>query len=202
MLPLREGVMLGLWSRKTVEPAASVPAGAGEVAFTVENTAAVEATFADWKQRGLNILQEPVQMDFGTTFVATGRASTLALAASLPVGALATAVLVVNNVRDGATDVRTGKRTLVVRFGRAFGIHEYRVLLALALLVPVALVVQGSLPRAALIGLATLPRMLRLAFAIERETEGVRLNQVLADTAALLVVHAGLTAAGIAIESG
>ena len=46
-------------------------AGAGEVAFTVENAAAVEATFDDWKKRGLNILQEPVQMDFGTTFVAT-----------------------------------------------------------------------------------------------------------------------------------
>ena len=48
-----------------------VKAGAGEVAFTVENAAAVEATFADWKKRGLNILQEPVQMDFGKTFVAT-----------------------------------------------------------------------------------------------------------------------------------
>jgi predicted enzyme related to lactoylglutathione lyase len=71
MLPLREGVMLGLWSRKTVEPAADAPAGASEVAFTVENAAAVEATFADWKKRGLNILQEPVQMDFGMTFVAT-----------------------------------------------------------------------------------------------------------------------------------
>jgi predicted enzyme related to lactoylglutathione lyase len=71
MLPLREGVMLGLWSRKTVEPAANAQAGSGEVAFTVENAAAVEATFADWKKRGLNILQEPVQMDFGTTFVAT-----------------------------------------------------------------------------------------------------------------------------------
>ena len=71
MLPLSEGVMLGLWSRKTVEPAASAQAGASEVAFTVENAAAVDATFADWKKRGLNILQEPVQMDFGTTFVAT-----------------------------------------------------------------------------------------------------------------------------------
>jgi predicted enzyme related to lactoylglutathione lyase len=71
MLPLTEGVMLGLWSRKTVEPAASAQAGASEVAFTVETAAAVEATFADWKKRGLNILQEPVQMDFGTTFVAT-----------------------------------------------------------------------------------------------------------------------------------
>ena len=71
MLPLSEGVMLGLWSRKTVEPAAAAQAGASEVAFTVENAAAVDATFADWKKRGLNILQEPVQMDFGTTFVAT-----------------------------------------------------------------------------------------------------------------------------------
>lgn len=71
MLPLSEGVMLGLWSRHTVEPAAVAPPGAGEVAFTVENAAAVEATFAEWKTRGLNILQQPVQMDFGTTFVAT-----------------------------------------------------------------------------------------------------------------------------------
>lgn len=71
MLPLSEGVMLGLWSRKTVEPAAAAQPGAAEVAFTVENTAAVEAVFADWKKRGLTILQERVRMDFGTTFVAT-----------------------------------------------------------------------------------------------------------------------------------
>jgi len=71
MLPLREGVMLGLWSRQTVEPAATSQAGGSEVAFTVESAAAVKATFADWKQRGLTILQEPVRMDFGDTFVAT-----------------------------------------------------------------------------------------------------------------------------------
>jgi len=71
MLPLSEGVMLGLWSRKTVEPAATAQAGASEVAFTVEDVAAVRAMFADWKQRGLPILQEPVQMDFGHTFVAS-----------------------------------------------------------------------------------------------------------------------------------
>ena len=70
MLPLSDGVKLGLWLRNTVEPAASGQAGAGEVAFTVEDIAAVKATFADWKRRGLPILQEPVQMDFGHTFVA------------------------------------------------------------------------------------------------------------------------------------
>ena len=70
MLPLSDGVMLGLWSRRTVEPAAIAQAGAGEVAFTVKDIAAVTTTFADWKKRGLTILQEPVQMDFGHTFVA------------------------------------------------------------------------------------------------------------------------------------
>ena len=70
MLPLSDGVMLGLWLRNAVEPAATGQAGAGEVAFTVEDVAAVKATFADWKRRGLPILQEPVQMDFGHTFVA------------------------------------------------------------------------------------------------------------------------------------
>ena len=60
-----------MWSRNSVEPAATGSPGASEVAFTVESTAAVEATFADWKKRGLTILQEPVPMDFGTTFVAT-----------------------------------------------------------------------------------------------------------------------------------
>ena len=70
MLPLREGVMLGLWARQKVEPASAGGAGASEIAFTVANSAAVEATHADWKARGLNILQPPTRMDFGSTFTA------------------------------------------------------------------------------------------------------------------------------------
>jgi predicted enzyme related to lactoylglutathione lyase len=71
MLPLSDGVMLGLWSRKTVEPTALAQAGASEVAFAVSDATAVNATFADWKRRGLKMIQEPVQMNFGHTFVAT-----------------------------------------------------------------------------------------------------------------------------------
>jgi predicted enzyme related to lactoylglutathione lyase len=70
MLPLRDGVMLGLWSRDTVEPKAASKAGAGEVAFTVPDATAVEATHADWSKRGLTIAQPPTRMDFGHTFVA------------------------------------------------------------------------------------------------------------------------------------
>ena len=70
MLPLREGVMLGLWSRHTVEPKPAALAGASEVAFTVADPAAVKKVHADWSKRGLRVLQAPTAMDFGTTFVA------------------------------------------------------------------------------------------------------------------------------------
>lgn len=70
MLPLREGVMLGLWSRATVEPKSIGQPGASEVAFTVSDAAAVEKTHADWEKRGFRIAQIPTRMDFGTTFVA------------------------------------------------------------------------------------------------------------------------------------
>jgi catechol 2,3-dioxygenase-like lactoylglutathione lyase family enzyme len=68
MLPLREGVMLGLWSRHTVDPAATGAVGAGEIAFTVADAGAVGKLHGEWAARGLTIAQAPTQMDFGTTF--------------------------------------------------------------------------------------------------------------------------------------
>jgi predicted enzyme related to lactoylglutathione lyase len=73
MLPLREGVMLGLWSRRMVEPKSLAAPGASEVAFTAADAAAVEAAHADWKERGLTIAQAPTRVDFGMTFVALDR---------------------------------------------------------------------------------------------------------------------------------
>jgi catechol 2,3-dioxygenase-like lactoylglutathione lyase family enzyme len=70
MLPLREGTMLGLWSRHTVAPAAEAAGGGMEVAFTVGAADAVDATHARWRDLGLPILQAPTDMDFGRTFVA------------------------------------------------------------------------------------------------------------------------------------
>jgi predicted enzyme related to lactoylglutathione lyase len=67
MFPLREGVMLGLWSRHTVEPAAQAAGGGGEIAFIAEDA---DAVHADWVRRGLAIAQAPTDMDFGRTFVA------------------------------------------------------------------------------------------------------------------------------------
>jgi predicted enzyme related to lactoylglutathione lyase len=70
MLPLRDGVMLGLWARETVEPKSTGQTGASEIAFVVADAGAVEATHADWKRRGLSIIQAPTRMSFGATFVA------------------------------------------------------------------------------------------------------------------------------------
>ncbi|MGA1856685.1 VOC family protein [Azospirillum sp. 11R-A] len=69
MFKAGNGLMLGLWSRYTVEPAATAPGG-GEIAFTVADEAAVRNLHANWSGRGLTILQPPTAMDFGHTFVA------------------------------------------------------------------------------------------------------------------------------------
>lgn len=70
MLPLRDGVMLGLWARDAVEPHSAGTTGAFEVAFSVADAATVAAMHADWQGRGLMILQAPTRMSFGSTFVA------------------------------------------------------------------------------------------------------------------------------------
>ena len=69
MFAMSSGVMLGLWKRDGVAPAANAPGG-GEIAFAVENAEAVDAQCADWRERRLEIIQPPTDMDFGRTFVA------------------------------------------------------------------------------------------------------------------------------------
>ena len=67
LFALPGGMRLGLWARHDVQPPATTPAGAVELAFTVAD---VDACHADWRRRGLEIIQPPTRMDFGTTFLA------------------------------------------------------------------------------------------------------------------------------------
>jgi catechol 2,3-dioxygenase-like lactoylglutathione lyase family enzyme len=69
MFALGGGLMLGLWSRHTVEPAPATKGGGSEIGIAVGNPAAVDATCAAWKAHGVSIIQEPTEMDFGRTFV-------------------------------------------------------------------------------------------------------------------------------------
>jgi catechol 2,3-dioxygenase-like lactoylglutathione lyase family enzyme len=70
MFALSSGLMLGLWSRHTVEPAARATGGGCELCIKVGDAGAVDATHVDWRRRGLAIAQAPTDMDFGRTFVA------------------------------------------------------------------------------------------------------------------------------------
>lgn len=133
----------------------------------------------------------------GTTFVQAGSVPVVALLAGLPVGALATAVLIVNNVRDHETDAKAGKRTLVVRFGRAFGVAEYAAAVAIAYGVPAVLAALGLASPWVLLCWLTLPLALRLCRTVARERAGAALNACLANTARLLLLHGLLLAAGL-----
>lgn len=70
LFALDSGLMLGLWSRYTVAPAAAGRGGASELAFTVADADAVNQRHVDWSLRGLPILQAPTDMSFGRSFVA------------------------------------------------------------------------------------------------------------------------------------
>ncbi len=70
LFPMHAGVMLGLWSRHTVEPAATAAGGGAELAIAVDSDAAVAELHAQWRAKGLQVVQSPVDLDFGRTFVA------------------------------------------------------------------------------------------------------------------------------------
>ena len=136
----------------------------------------------------------------GTAFVELGRVPGLALFCALPVGALATAILVVNNLRDRQTDQLAGKRTLAVRFGRSFALTQYRALIAVSYLVPVALALSRAAGPEVLLPIASLPLALKTARAVASE-EGRALNPLLAATAKLLLIFGVLFAIGLSARS-
>jgi catechol 2,3-dioxygenase-like lactoylglutathione lyase family enzyme len=67
MFALKNGVMLGLWSKYTAEPRVEAPAGALEVCFPTDD---VDALYEAWGKKEVTIAQKPTDMDFGRTFVA------------------------------------------------------------------------------------------------------------------------------------
>ncbi|MFW2389681.1 MAG: 1,4-dihydroxy-2-naphthoate polyprenyltransferase [Polyangiales bacterium] len=134
----------------------------------------------------------------GTVFVQALFVPDLAWAASIPIGALATGILVVNNVRDFEGDTRAEKTTIVVRFGRNMGVREYALLLTLAYATPVAMFLFGWTSAWVGLPLLTLPWGVRLYRSVV-EDRGQALNPTLAGTAKLLSVFGVLFAAGIAL---
>ncbi len=134
----------------------------------------------------------------GTVFVQAHAISPLAWALAVPVGLLATAIIVVNNLRDAPTDVRVGKRTLAVRYGERFARIEYTVLMAGALLVPPVLALLGRAPWAIALTLIATPLALREIRSVWTDS-GRALNRTLGATGQVLLAHGILMALGLAI---
>ena len=133
----------------------------------------------------------------GTSYVQALHVPSLAWLASVPMGALCTAILVVNNVRDMKGDARAGKRTVAVRFGRRAAEWEYAVLLLLSYAVPVVIAGRGETSAWVLLPLITLPWAFMLFSSLLRD-RGRTLNLTLVSTARLLSVFGLLFAIGIA----
>ena len=137
----------------------------------------------------------------GSYFVQVERLDWLPFALSLPVGFLATAILVVNNVRDIDTDRRTGKRTLAVRLGRERARVLYTgLLLATYVALPVGLLAADG-PAWGLLALASLPLAARPVRAVRTRTDGPALNAALAATGALLAAFSLLLTVGLLIAA-
>lgn len=134
----------------------------------------------------------------GSAFAQLERWPTVAILASIPVGALAAAVLVVNNVRDRETDARVGKNTLAVRLGAERGRDLYTgtLVVAYAAVLLVAFAHESPWP---LLAWLSAPLALRWNAVVRRHHDGPTLNGALAGTAQLELVFCVLLAAGILI---
>jgi 1,4-dihydroxy-2-naphthoate octaprenyltransferase len=137
----------------------------------------------------------------GSYYVQLQELDALPLGLSISVGFLATAIIVVNNVRDVETDRRAGKNTLAVRIGREAAVRLYGLLVLGAFVVlPIALVA-GEASMLPLIGLLAAPLAVKPYRTLEERRDGPALNGVLAATGALLGVYSLLVTAGLLISA-
>ncbi|MEE8580219.1 MAG: 1,4-dihydroxy-2-naphthoate polyprenyltransferase [Myxococcota bacterium] len=121
------------------------------------------------------------------------------LVISLPVGALATAVLVVNNIRDLDSDARAGKRTLAVHLGPRASRIEFALLTLLPFVVPAALAVDAAAGITPALPLLLLPWAIGLVRRVWTSRDGPALNAALAATARLELGFCGLLALGFLV---
>ena len=133
----------------------------------------------------------------GTTYVAIETVSSVSLIASIAVGCLACALLVVNNLRDIPGDTESGKKTLAVRIGDLRTRHVYYYLLFAA---TVAIVIMSLNHLSSLLGLFGLIAALPAIRKIQRGASGKDLISVLGITGRTQMLTAILLSIGIVIR--
>jgi 1,4-dihydroxy-2-naphthoate octaprenyltransferase len=146
----------------------------------------------------------------GTAYLQALRFDWLFLVIAIPPGALITAILVINNLRDIPTDTAAGKRTLAVVLGRRRTQGEYGALLGVAFVVPPLLFLawifgwtptggESPLMPLVLLPLLTMPFSSPLLASVRSFGEPRELNIVLAGTARLALWHSLLFAIGLGL---
>lgn len=136
----------------------------------------------------------------GSYFVQVERFEELAFALAVPVGLLASAILVVNNVRDIDTDRRAGKRTLAVRMGRPRTRRLYVALLVLAFAAPPLIWAIGALTAWLCLPLLAVPLAVPLVRAVWTRSDGPALNAALAGTGRLQLAFCVLLSAALLLS--
>jgi len=137
----------------------------------------------------------------GSYYVQLEELDALPLGLSIAVGFLATAILVVNNVRDIETDRRAGKNTSAVRMGRANAVNMYRLLVGGAFLLLPFSIWAGECQWWPLLGLLAVPMAIKPIRLLETHTDGPALNKCLAATGALLGVYSVLVTVGLLLAA-
>jgi len=130
--------------------------------------------------------------------VPPGTLPAAAVLAGVPMGALATNILVINNIRDRDTDMAAGKRTLAVRLGYRASRIQFVGLLGLAYLSPVVLWA-GRFGYSVLLGLLSLPYAVLLTRTVLARTDGDALNPALEQMGRLLALFAVLFTVGLVV---
>ena len=138
----------------------------------------------------------------GSYFVQVQHLPWEAFAEAAPVGLLAAAILVVNNVRDLETDRRAGKRTLAVRLGRGRTRTLYAAMLVGAFLTAPMPWVLGSMSAWLLLCWLAAPLAVPLVRTVRTRVDGPSLNGALAGTGRLQLAFCLLLSAGILASGG
>jgi 1,4-dihydroxy-2-naphthoate polyprenyltransferase len=138
----------------------------------------------------------------GSYYVQVQQLPWQAFVCAVPVGLLASVILVVNNVRDLETDRRAGKRTLAVRLGRTRTRRLYVAMVVGAFLTAPLPWVFGSMTAWLLLPWAVAPLAARVIAIVRAHTDGPALNGALAMTGVLQLVFCLLFATGILASGG
>jgi 1,4-dihydroxy-2-naphthoate polyprenyltransferase len=136
----------------------------------------------------------------GSYYVQAEQVTWEAFVLAVPVGLLASAILVVNNVRDLESDRRAGKRTLAVRLGRDRARTLYGLMVYGAFLTAPAPWVAGSLSAWLLLPLVLLPVAVSLVRLVRGHADGPTLNLALARTGMLQLAFCVLLSAGLLLS--